>query len=340
MIYYWTYDIRLRSRRVQSNENINYFSKCKKYIIFTHDNIHVHCINPIQYYKEWIKITGQPINMLDEIRVEEAIAATIVDAMQIPPSAKYLAFSDTHGDICSLCIGTMLFQKYNLMTIECGDVRNYRYNLWRDRTATEYENNFRSQYSELISDFFNHQRNYFSLQGNHDKNRYLIRITIQNENRQLIFNHSLMPEDEENKLIVYKTFIYKNDTITFYKYDKNIIFYHSFGSIGENIDLLEGRIRKIITTKNFNPYIICGHDCNFMYLSKNKGKTFPSLEIKRKNLTIEEIHDDTIFGRILNTDGMLKKLLHINQSTKQTITNTAIMTDKPWNNDGRTSQIK
>lgn len=320
MIYYWTYDIRLKSRRVQSNENINYYSKCKKYIVFTKDNIHIHCIDIIQYYKEWIKITGQPINTLDEIKVEEAIATAIVEAMMIPPSAKYLAFSDTHGDICSLCIGTLLFQKYNLMTIECGDLRNYRYNLWKDRTATEYENDFRSQYSELISDFFNHQRNYFSLQGNHDQNRCIVRITVQNEDRQLIFNHSLMSENEENKLTVCKTFIYKHDIITFYKCDEKINFYHSFGSVGEDVNVLEARIRKIITMKNYNPYIICGHDCNFMYLSKNKSNTFPSLELKQRNLTINEIHDDSIFGRIINTDGMLKRLLSFKHFTKHTDT--------------------
>ena len=320
MIYYWTYDANLKSRQVQNNENIKYYSLCKKYVVFTKDNIHIHCINPIQYYRSYegdlddhlIPVHINDAELNHHIRVEETVARKISEAMYVPPSAKYICFSDTHGDIGSLCLGYYLYLKSSAMTIECGDVRHYRYNFWKSMKATATEDKIRSDYSAALSNAFNHQHNYFSLQGNHDEDRYLVRITVSNKERQLIFNHAIPTVEDEVKLFVYKRFIFKGDSISFWRYDEKVTFHHSGGVKTEAEDAVDvdSRFRNMFNNVDYNPYIVCGHDNNYMYVSKNIKDTFPIKYIKNRNVTIKDVitSDTSIFSRIISTDGMLRKL--------------------------------
>ena len=316
MIYYWSYDANMISRRVHNHENIRFFSRCKKYIVFTKDNIHIHCINPVMYYKTWSDVTDHMIEYkifdkdLDfKIRKEESIAKALVDAIFIPPSAKYICFSDTHGDICSLCIGIGLYLKHRIMTIDCGDTIHYRFNLWSDDEVDPYEDLIRNNYSTIITNYFTKQFNYFSLRGNHDDYKSLIRIVVQNDERQIIFNHAIINSNDEDKLILCKQFFYKGDNVRLYKSDSPVEFYHSFGNPAISLTDLEDRIKLLLNVTNFNPYIICGHDNNYMYLVGNKSDMFPVSKLTNKDILIGDLNDDSLFGRFICTDGLLKKLI-------------------------------
>ena len=63
--------------------------------------------------------------------------------------------------------------------------------------------------------------------------------------------------------------------------------------------------------KNYNPYIICGHDNGYIAVAVTTRKKFPPKKQYIPNITIGEINKTTknIFHRIISTDGYLPSFL-------------------------------
>ena len=320
MIRYWTYrlvDSKIKPYLCEDVQRINYISKCKKFVVFTKDDVDIHCINPVTAYKHATLesdidrvFEGTDSRYDNKFRYEEYIGKQFVDSIAVPEDARYITFSDTHGDICLLTIGILLHRKSKALTILTGDAVNARENLWNGRRTSKTESNDRNEYTLRL---LKQHPGIIQLTGNHDKDIDATMIIASNDTRQIVFHHAIITDTD---LEAYKTTYYKGDKLTFYRRIGSAKFFHSYEEDFEPEDTRMINIRysnmiKATGMKNYNPYIICGHDNGYIAVAVTTGKKFPPKKHYIPNITIGEINKTTknIFHRIISTDGYLPSFL-------------------------------
>ena len=148
------------------------------------------------------------------------------------------------------------------------------------------------------------------LTGNHDLDIENTMIIVANDERQIIFNHAIITDSCIELCDVYK---HKGDRIFVYKRKGQVKFFHTYyrkfsPEQSAIIDLRYANMIRTIGVKNYNPFIVCGHDDGYIYVSSLIGNTFPFMKIPFKSITVAETVDlksKNIFHRIISTDGFL-----------------------------------
>ena len=237
-----------------NSDYIDFLAYCKKYVVYSVDDagnlsIDVHCVDlasayialkatyrkqlltgiqskPELYYNKDLIPRDLPNDMILKFGLEGMIAESFANKIneKITPNARYICFSDTHGDVAAYTIAMKLHSKHpGKYLFSLGDAIDMKMDYWNDN-ITDYEINVRNDFIMNIEE--DHQRRYNTfiiVHGNHDHFNATVepsRVIIMNEKYQIILQHALFSHLMEEVILDPEIIDYKTDKICMYKIRK------------------------------------------------------------------------------------------------------------------------